>query len=184
MPGPKPIPIDVTHIQRRTLQALVNTRSEEHQLVTRAWIILLADLNHSTREIARYLHVSEDKVCHWKQRWRDCARTGLGETNVRTWLADAPRSGAPPIFTAEQWCQIMALACEDPKHSGRPISHWSIREVTQEAMERKIVESISACHVGRFFKRSRSQAPSDPLLADPAPGSVAANADTTGLSDL
>ena len=135
MAGPKPVPITVTDTQRNALQTLVNKSSEEHALVTRAQIILKADQGHSTRAIARHLHLSEDCVCHWKQRRRDCARNGLGETNVRAWLADAPRSGGPPTITAEQWCQIMALACSDPKQSGRPISQWTLREIAEEAMK-------------------------------------------------
>jgi len=155
MPGPKPLPISVTEAQRHALQALLNKASEEHTLVLRAHIVLMAEQGHSTRHIARFLHVSEDTVADWKQRWRDTAQIGLGETNVRKWLADAPRCGGPSTFTAEQWCQIMAIACEDPKESGRPISHWSAREVADEAIRRQVVETISESHVARFFKRSR-----------------------------
>ena len=168
MPGPKPVPIEVTDAQRHALQALVNKHSEEHVLVVRAWIILMAHLGHSTRQIARHLHISEDCVCHWKARWRECACTGLGETQVHTWLCDAPKSGKPPTITAEQWCQIMALACQNPQEYGRPISHWSIREVRDEAVKRQIVKTLSLRHLGRFFKRSRSQTASNTLLADPS----------------
>lgn len=184
MSGPKPVPITVTDVQRSALQALVNKASEEHVLVMRAQIILMADQGHSTRAIARYLHVSEDCACHWKQRWRECAKTGLGETQVRDWLSDAPRSGHPPTITAEQWCQIMALACSDPKESGRPISQWTLREIADEAVKRNIVLHLSPGHLGQFFKRSRSQAASDPLLADPASRSVAPGADPRHLPDL
>jgi putative transposase len=168
MPGPKPVPIEVTDTQQRALQAIVNKHSEEHVLVIRAWIILMAHLGHSTRQIARYLHISEDCVCHWKARWREVAKTGLAETEVRPWLSDAPKSGKPPTITAEQWCQIMALAISDPKESGRPISHWTIREIREEALKRQIVETLSLRHLGRFFKRSRSQTASYPLLAHTA----------------
>jgi hypothetical protein len=96
MPGPKPVPIEVTDAQMQALQTIVHKRDEPHILVMRAWIILLAHLGHATRSIARDLHVSEDCVTHWKQRWREQARTGVGETNVRLWLTDAPRSGEPP----------------------------------------------------------------------------------------
>jgi len=44
------------------------------------------------------------------------------------------RSGTPATFTVEQWCQIMALACEPPADSERPISHWTPREVAAEAI--------------------------------------------------
>jgi putative transposase len=184
MPGPKPVPIEVTDAQRRALQALVNKHSEEHVLVVRAWIILMAHLGHSTRQIARHLHMSEDCVCHWKQRWRDDAKAGLGETEVRQWLADAPKPGKPPTITAEQWCQIMALACSDPKESGRPISHWTLREVRDEVLKRQIVKTLSLRHLGRFFKRSRSQTASHPLLADPSGQSRTRGDHSRGVSDL
>jgi putative transposase len=181
MPGPKPVPIDVTDAQRRALQTLVNTHDEPHILVVRAWIILLAHLGHSTRYIARYLHISEDSVGHWKQRWRDLAKTGLGETDVCAWLSDAPKSGTPPTITAEQWCQIMALACSDPKDSGRPLSHWTQRELREEILKRRLVEHLSLRHLGRFFKRSPPQAPSQSLLADPAGQSGAGSHHSGGV---
>jgi nodulation protein E len=123
------------------LQNLIDTRSEQHTPVTRAWIIVMAHLEHSTRHIARYLHMSEDCVCHWKARWRECATTGLGETHVRPWLSDVPKPGKPPTITAEQWCQIMALVCENPQDCGRPISHWTVREVADEAIKQSGLET-------------------------------------------
>jgi putative transposase len=138
MPGPKPIPICVTEAQMQALRTLVNKQSEEQILVTRAWNILMAHLGHSTRHIARHLHVSEDSVGRWKARWRERATIGLGETEVRRWLSDAPKPGKPPTITAEQGCQIMALVCEDPQESGRPLSHWTVREAADEAIKRMV----------------------------------------------
>jgi putative transposase len=184
MPGPKPVPIEVSEAQYKALNALVNSRKEEHVIVNRAWIILMAHLGNSTRQIARHLHLSEDCVCHWKQRWRECATTGIAETQVRDWLSDAPKPGKPPTITAEQWCQIMALACSDPKESGRPISHWTLREIADEAIQRRIVETISLRHLGRFFKRSRSQAAPQPLLAHPTRQSRARGAHSSGVSNV
>ncbi len=181
MSGPKPVPIEVTKLQFDALRNLTDKPTEQHSLVMRAWIILMAHLGHSTRYIARHLHISEDSVCHWKARWRECATTGLGETDVRPWLRDAPKAGRPPTITAEQWCQIMALACENPQDCGRPISHWTVREVADEAIKRGIVETISQRHLGRFFKRSRSKAASDTLLAHPAAEPTAGSHHPSGL---
>ncbi len=58
-------------------------------------------------------------------------------------LGDRERSGAPVKFTAEQVTQIVALACEDPVESNRPINSWTNRELATEAQLRGIVESIS-----------------------------------------
>ena len=80
-------------------------------------------------------------------------------------LVDEPRSGKPATFTPEQICSIVALACEDPRQSGRPVTHWSTTELADEAIKRGIVEEISARSVGRFLGRGGSQASSDTLLA-------------------
>jgi putative transposase len=81
-------------------------------------------------------------------------------------LADAPRPGAPPTFTAEQIIHIIALACTPPAESERPIDAWTPRELADEAEKRQIVSSISARSVGRFLKTGRSQAAPQPLLAE------------------
>src|SRR2546423_13450055 len=88
------------------------------------------------------------------------------EVSVAKRLADAPKPGAPAKFTPEQVCQIIALACERPADSNRPISQWSHRELADEIVERGIVESISPRHAGRVLKRSRSQTTPDSVLAD------------------
>jgi putative transposase len=80
-------------------------------------------------------------------------------------LADAPRPGAPDTFTAEQIVQIINLACTPPADSGRPVDAWTPRELADEAVKRQIVASISPTSVGRFLKAGRSQAASEPLLA-------------------
>jgi hypothetical protein len=88
-------------------------------------------------------------------------------------LVDEPRSGKPATFTPEQICSIVALACEDPRESGRPVTHWSTTKLADEAMKRGIVEEISARSVGRFLGRGGSEAPSDTLLAKQRAGSGA-----------
>jgi putative transposase len=61
----------------------------------------------------------------------------------------------------------MAIACEPPERSGRPISHWTPREIAAEAIKRDIVDTISERHVGRFLKSGRPQTAPQPLLAQP-----------------
>lgn len=53
---------------------------------------------------------------------------------VSSALADRPRSGQPPMFTAEQVCWILALACEEPEESEREGMHWTPRELAEEAI--------------------------------------------------
>ncbi len=71
---------------------------------------------------------------------------------VEEMLSDKARAGAPTTFSAEQIVQITAIACEKPEDSERPISHWTARELADEALKRRIVEQISPRSVGRFLK--------------------------------
>jgi putative transposase len=88
----------------------------------------------------------------------------LGEM-IEDLLNDLPRAGWAGKFSAEQVTRIMAVACEPPDRSGRPVTHWTARELADEAVKRGIVESISPRQVGRFLKDGGPQAASEPLLA-------------------
>ena len=67
-------------------------------------------------------------------------------------LSDEPRSGGPCTFSAEQLTQILAVACEKPQDCGRPVTHWTPRELAHEVIKRGVVESISKRHVDRILK--------------------------------
>src|ERR687883_666329 len=82
-------------------------------------------------------------------------------------LVDAPRPGALPRLSAEQVCQIVALACEQPAGSGRPISAWSHRELADEIVRRGITERISPRHAARLLKSGRPAAAPGAVVADP-----------------
>ncbi|MBI5477298.1 MAG: helix-turn-helix domain-containing protein, partial [Deltaproteobacteria bacterium] len=82
-------------------------------------------------------------------------------------LADEYRSGTPGKFSAEQLAQLIALACQDPKELGLPVSHWTPRELALAAQERGIVDSISPRHVARFFGGGRPPSAPVALLAQP-----------------
>ena len=56
-------------------------------------------------------------------------------------------------ITAEQRCQIAAIACEAPLKSGRPISQWTGREIADELKTRGIVEQISPRHAAYLLKK-------------------------------
>ena len=46
---------------------------------------------------------------------------------IKAVLTDQPRPGAPGKFTPEQVTPILAVACEPPEKSGRPITSWTAR---------------------------------------------------------
>jgi len=84
---------------------------------------------------------------------------------VKERLEDLPRPGAPAKITADQRCQLEALACESPEDSGRPISQWTGREIADEMIQRNIVETISPRHAARLLKICNNSTSPEPLLA-------------------
>jgi transposase-like protein len=142
-------PIIVVPELREVLEQLVRTHSTPQQLAVRARIILHAADGIRVRASARELGVWPKTVRYWRKRWRQ-APDGQA---VPERLADAPRSGAPATFTPEQICAVVAMTCERPSESERPISHWSQREIADEAIRRSLVPSISQRSIGRFLKK-------------------------------
>jgi putative transposase len=106
--------------------------------------------------IARDLAVDIGTVRLWRGRWLGLQAADLAELSVAERLADAPRSGKPSGISAEQVCRIVALACEAPGRSGRPISQWTGREVADEIVARGILPTISPRHAARLLKKGRS----------------------------
>ena len=181
MPGPRPRPIVLTDRQRETLKHLTRRTSSTQGLVRRARIVLAAAEGPNNEQIARRLGINRETARLWRRVWSDAqellaaaekeeeeeqtSEKALREC-VEGVLADAPRSGAPATFAPEHIVQIVALACEDPREdSGRPVSHWTPRELADEAVKRGIVGSISPRSVGRFLGRGGSETPPDALLA-------------------
>ncbi len=189
MPWPKAALLGVTTRQREELERLCRARTTPHAVVTRARIVCAAADGASTSRIARQWGLSRNTVQLWRERWGAATEPLLGAEAaevaargptlaavVHRVLADAPRPGAPPTFTPEQLCQVVAIACESPPDSDRPTSHWTPREIADEVVKRGIVEHISVRTVGRFLASGvsgvsgsgRAQAPPDPLLAHAA----------------
>ena len=160
MPGPTAPKIVLCEEERQDLLLLIRAHKTPQHLSFRAQIILRLAAGHDTSEVAKHFETTRLTVRRWRQHW-----LGRPHASAKARLQDAPRPGTPGTFSAEQWCQIMALACEPPEASGRPISQWTPRELADEAIKRGMVETISERHVGRFLKSGRAQTASKPLLA-------------------
>lgn len=163
--GPKPPIVLLTEAERQELEKLVRRHSTKQQIALRARVVLAAAAGKSNAQIGRDLQVTVDTARLWRQRWIDLQPIPASELSAEERLHDLPRPGAPARITADQMCQIEALACEKPEASERPISQWTGREVADEIMKRGIVAQISPRHAARLLKREGYQAASDPLLA-------------------
>jgi putative transposase len=152
--GPKPAELTLGEEEQKGLEALIHRYSTPQHLAKRGRIVLAAAEGRRNAEIARALAVSIDMVRTWRGRWISLQAVPLSELSITERLEDIPRPGKPPEITAEQRCQIVALACEAP--SERPISHWTAKEIAQEIMQRGIVEHISPRHAARLLKKGIS----------------------------
>jgi transposase len=156
MAGSRATKLELTAAEGQELTRLVAARSTAQQVVVRARIVLLLAEGRTNVAAGRQVGVSREAVRLWRDRWRTLQAAPLSEVAVADRLADAPRPGAPARIGAEQVCAIVALACEAPEQSGRPISQWTGREIAEEITRRGIVETISTRHAARLLKRGIS----------------------------
>src|SRR5260370_21206115 len=117
--------VSVLPEQREVLEQLVRTHSTPQQLAMRARMILHAADGTRVRASARELAVWPKTVRYWRKRWR---RAAEGQS-VPERLARAPRSGAPAAYPTQQICAGIAMTCQKPVESERPIRPWSQRQI-------------------------------------------------------
>ena len=165
MPAPKSPPIAVSEQQKEILAKITRQSTADFREVSRASLLLEIAKGKPNSKIAKIKNCSIDKVKHWRYKWLDNQEALIKveteqrdinklEKSIREILKDNPRPGAPPTYSSEQYCQILAVALEQPEESGRPISQWSSRELADECNKRGITSGISDRQAGRFLKRN------------------------------
>jgi len=152
MKGPQPSAVTLSEAEQSALEKLAQAHRTEQQLALRARIILKASQGLNNAQIGRELQVGVDMARQWRQRWLAGQAIPLAELTAAERLDDLPRAGKPATITADQRCQITALACEKPEQSARPISQWTGRELANEIIKRGIVSQISPRHAARLLK--------------------------------
>lgn len=153
MPTPKAQVVMLSEEERKGLDKLVKRHQVGQQVALRARIVLAAARGETNEEIAQENKVTPETVRLWRNRWVTLQDIALDDLRIEDRLEDAPRPGAPARITADQRCQIEALACEKPEGSDRPITHWTACEIAEELKKRKIVDNISPRHAARLLKR-------------------------------
>jgi len=107
----------------------------------RAQIVLAAAAGKTNAAIAAEVGVHVDTVRKWRRRFAAARLPGL---------KDARRSGRPPVFTAADRAEVIALACALPAESGVPLSKWSCPELARELAARCQV-AVSASTIRRWL---------------------------------
>lgn len=165
MPG-KAAKVVLSERQMEILELIVGSRTATVQHVQRAQVILLAYQKKNNEVIGEIVGLNPQQVSVWRKRWKgsfqrlievECTDTKAAlQRAILEVLSDLPRSGRTSKFSTEQQAAIVAIACEEPDDkSQRPISHWTQREIADEAIQRGVVATISASRVGSFLKSGR-----------------------------
>jgi putative transposase len=143
--------LNLSDEERPQLQQLITRHNTPQQIARRARIILMASDGQNNREIARSLAINRQMARLWRNRWLETEGKDL---SIFQRLQDQERVGAPVKFSMAQVVELFALACSSPEDYGRPISHWTARELTDEIIKQGIMETISIRHVGRLLKEA------------------------------
>ncbi len=154
--------VHLTELMYEILTELANSRTVGNAVVQRANVVLMGFEKTTNEAIALRVGLCAKTVGLWRRRWRASFFALLrmqfaeSETQFRRsiilCLSEAPRSGAPGKFTAEQIVGLIGIACEPPENSGRPVTTWTGSELADECRERNLVDSISASHVNRILR--------------------------------
>lgn len=131
------------------LEATIRSGSALARYQTKARILLLTDLNNSSRmtdkKIIAALGTSNSNI----QRTRmDFLERGLPDC-----LEDRPRSGRKPRITGDIQAKIAVIACSDPPEGRKS---WTLQLIAEEAMRKGVVSQISRVTVFECLKKTNS----------------------------
>ena len=138
-------PIALSSKERVELERLVRAACTPQQTAQRARMIIMAAAGLGVGHTARILGVWRKGVTRQRSRWAH-----QSAQPVLTRLGDAPRSGKPATFTAEQTCAIMALDRPAPSWRSTDLRHHGAR-LRSPGSERPAVQSVE-----RLRSRPRS----------------------------
>jgi len=141
MPVPSPYPIVLSREEEAVLAARTRSVRSQYRDRLRAKIVLAGAAGKNNTAIAAETGVCTDTVRKWRRRFAAGRLSGL---------KDAPRSGRPPVSTAADRAEAVALACALPAESGVPLSKWSCPEIARELAARCQV-AASASTVRRWL---------------------------------
>ena len=130
--------------EKKILKDIIKKGTEKSRKITRCRILLLCDKNQSKKMIASMLSINPNTISNVCCRY---LKEGLESA-----INEKPRSGKPTIFSGKTRAKITALACSSPPE-GR--SQWSLRLLSDKAVELSLVESISHTKIRSILKKTK-----------------------------
>ena len=136
--------------ERERLEAMVRAGKGSAQILTRARILLKADVSEagdgwSDSAIAAALDTSVNNVARTRQQ---LVEEGFEATLCRKYN---PNSARPRIFDGAAEAKLIALACS-PAPEG--FARWTLRLLEEKVVELNIVDKASDNTIGRTLKKT------------------------------
>jgi putative transposase len=127
------------------LNRYINTGKRSARAIKRPQSLLHSHAGKTPAPICEIVSTSVATVYLTRQRYR--------QEGVQAAIEEKPRSGQPRRLSSEQEAAITVLACSDA-----PDGHaqWSVRLLTDKAIEIGIVERVGRETIRRFLKKMRS----------------------------
>jgi transposase len=122
--------------EERVIKKLARSQTASARLVERAKILHLGSEGQTVPQIAQTLGVHEKTVRKWFKRFEQEGVAGL---------EDAPRSGAPSRYTAENKARVLEAARTRPSELGLPYGSWTFERLAAYVHE----------HLGLHLKKTR-----------------------------
>ena len=138
------VTIKLTGKEKKKLKAFVRKGSAKAREISRARVLLLSDSGSSPSFVSESLGSTKKTIQNIKERYL--------EGGLERALHDAPRPGKPPIFDGKTKAKITALACSDPDEGN---SQWSLRLLSEKAVELEYVDSISHTKIATILKKTK-----------------------------
>ena len=106
--------------EKGVITKLARSQTASARLVERAKILHLASQGQTVPQIAQTLSLHEKTVRKWFKRFNQEGLAGL---------EDAPRSGAPSRYTAENKARVLEAARTRPSMLGLPSNSWTFERL-------------------------------------------------------
>jgi len=138
--------------ERERLQDLIRSGKRSAQLLTKARILLKADVSEagdgwSDSEIAAALDTSEANI---ERTRKQLVEEGFEAVLIRKYN---PNSARPRIFDGAAEARLIALTC-GPAPEG--YARWTLSLLEEKVVELKIVDKASDNTIGRILKKTSS----------------------------
>jgi transposase len=118
---------EFTEEEKRVITKLARSQTASARLVERAKILHLASEGQSVPQITQTLSLNEKTVRKWFKRFEQMGLAGL---------EDAPRSGAPSRYTAENKARVLEAALTRPTELELPYTSWTFERLAAYVRER------------------------------------------------